>query len=274
MSTPDAAVRSGNCVMPKINAAGFTQSGTVVTVDCTGPHGLTTNESLFVNFNTVVPADGQYQVATIPDATHFTITLTTSSNQTQSSFSIYPLNAPALTRSGTVSQQYSTWNMGYTDTGSSSSLMQTPLRAPTVFNFFYPNFQFPGVIAAAGLTTPEFQLTSDTGVALQMNFLESGILNNGNNTNGLSSFTSGNGSVALDLGPWMGTNFTASANVPALVDSLSTALLAGQLSAAAKTNIVNYVTNNFPTSSSTWQRDRVRAVVHLILNSPDYTIQK
>ena len=274
VSTPDAAVRSGNCVMPKINAAGFTQSGTVVTVDCTGPHGLTTNESLFVNFNTVVPADGQYQVATIPDATHFTITLTTSSNQTQSSFSIYPLNAPALTRSGTVAQQYSTWNMGYTDTGSSSSLMQTPLRAPTVFNFFYPNFQFPGVIAAAGLTTPEFQLTSDTGVALQMNFLESGILNNGNNTNGISSFTSGNGSVALDLGPWMGTNFTASANVPALVDSLSTALLAGQLSAAAKTNIVNYVTNNFPTSSSTWQRDRVRAVVHLIINSPDYTIQK
>jgi hypothetical protein len=72
----------------------------------------------------------------------------------------------------------------------------------------------------------------------------------------------------------MTTNFTASVNVPALVDSLSTALLAGQLSYAAKTNIVGYVTNNFPTSSSTWQRDRVRAVVHLILNSPDYTIQK
>ena len=274
VATADAAVRSGNCVMPKINAAGFAQSGTVLTVDCTGPHGLSTNESLFVNFPTVVPADGQYLVATIPNATHFTINLTTSSNQTQSGFSLYPLNAPVLSRSGTVAQQYNTWNMGYTDTGSTVSLMQTPLRAPTVFNFFYPSFQFPGAIAAAGMTTPEFQLTSDTGVALQMNFLESGILNNGGNTNGLSSFTSGNGSVALDLGPWMTTNFTASANVPALVDSLSTALLAGQLSYAAKTNIVGYVTNNFPTSSSTWQRDRVRAVVHLILNSPDYTIQK
>ena len=44
LSTPDAAVRSGNCLLPKIIAAGFTQSGTVVTVDCTGPHGLTAND--------------------------------------------------------------------------------------------------------------------------------------------------------------------------------------------------------------------------------------
>jgi len=274
VSTPDAAVRSGNCVLPKISASGFTQSGTVATVDCNGPHGLTVGESLYVNFPTLVPPDGQYQVATIPDASHFTINLTTSSNQTQSSFSIYPLNTPVLTRSGNVSAQYSTWNMGYTDSGSTYNLSQTPLRAPTVFNFFYPNYQFPGALASAGMTTPEFQLTSDTGVALQMNFLEAGILNNGGNTNGLSSFTVGNGAIVLDIGPWMGTNFTADTNVPSLVDSLNTALLAGELSNAAKTNIVNYVTNNFPNSLSTWQRDRVRAVVHQIVNSPDFTIQR
>ena len=221
----------------------------------------------------------QYQVATIPDATHFTVNLTTSSNQTQSGFSVYPLNAPVLTRSGTVSLQDSTWNMGYTDNGYSPSLSQTPLRAPTVFNFYYPGFQFPGAIAAAGLTTPEFQLTSDTSVALMMNFMESGILNNTGNTNGLSSFTSGNGAIALDVAPWMTTNFTAAANVPTLVDSLSSRLVAGQFSAAAKTNIINYVTNtvNFPFSTpptASQMRDRVRAVAHLILNSPDYSIQR
>lgn len=274
VSTPDAAVRSGNCILPKISASGFTQSGTVVTVDCNGPHGLTTNESLYVNFPTLVPPDGQYQVATVPDATHFTINLTTSSNQTQSAFSIYPLNQPVLTRSGTVAAQYSTWNMGYTDSGNTYNLSQTPLRSPTVFNFFYPSFQFPGAIASAGLTTPEFQLTSDTSVALLMNFLEAGILNNGNNTNGLSSFTVGNGAIVLDVGPWMGTNYTANTNVASLVDSLSSVLLAGELSYAARTNIVSYVTNNFPTSSGTWQRDRVRAVVHQIINSPDYSIQR
>jgi len=274
VSTPDAAVRSGNCVLPKISASGFTQSGTVITVDCSGPHGLTTNESLYVNFPTVVPPDGQYQVATIPDATHFTINFSASSNQTQSAFSLYPLNQPVLTRSGTVLAQYSTWNMGYTDSGGTYSLSQTPLRSPTVFNFFYPGFEFPGALASAGMTTPEFQLTADTSVALAMNFMEGGLLNNGNNTNGLSSFYVGNGAIVLDVGPWMGTNFTADANVGSLVDSLNTVLLAGELSYAAKTNIVSYVTNNFPASSSTWQRDRVRAVVHQIANSPDYSIQR
>ena len=148
------------------------------------------------------------------------------------------------------------------------------MRSPTVFNFFYPSYEFPGALASAGMTTPEFQLTSDTSIALKMNFLEAGILNNGNNTNGLSSFTIGNGAIVIDLGPWMGTNFTADANVSSLVDSLNTALLAGELSSGSESNIVNYVTNNFPTTSSTWQRDRARAVLHLIVNSPDYTIQR
>jgi hypothetical protein len=279
VATPDAARRSGNCLLPKVAASGFTQTGTNITIVCSGPHGLITNESLFINFNTVSPVDGQYQVAGIPDATHFTVNVTTSSNQTQSGFSIYPLAPPVLTRSGNIVVQWSTWNLGYTDTGSSSSLSQSPLRAPTVFNFFYPDYQFPGILASAGLTTPEFQLTSDTGVALLMNFLAGGILNNASNTNGLSSFTGGNGSLVLDIGPWMTTNYTAAAGVPGLVDGLNTLLLAGQLSTGARTNIVNYVTNtvNFPFGTpptQTQMRDRVRAAVHLIINSPDFTIQK
>jgi hypothetical protein len=75
----------------------------------------------------------------------------------------------------------------------------------------------------------------------------------------------------------MTTNYTASANVPALVDNLNSLLLAGQLSARAKTNIINYVTNtvNFANPTNQVQmRDRVRAVVHLLICSPDFTIQK
>jgi uncharacterized protein (DUF1501 family) len=65
-----------------------------------------------------------------------------------------------------------------TDSGSKSSLAQTPLNAPTVFNFWYPDYKYPGPLASAGMTTPEFQLTSDTTVAQQMNFLAGGLLNN------------------------------------------------------------------------------------------------
>ena len=163
--------------------------------------------------------------------------------------------------------------------GSTTSLLQSPMRSPTVFNFFYPGYEFPGPLASAGLTTPEFQLTTATGVGLELNFLEAGILGNTANTNGFSSFASGNGSVVLDLRPWMTTNYTSDEGIPDLIDKLNTALLAGQLSPGASSNIVAFVasTNNFKLSSPPTliqMRDRVRAVVHLMATSPDFIIQK
>ena len=111
-----------------------------------------------------------------------------------------------------------------------------------------------------------------------MNFLASGIFNNGSNTNGLSSFNGGNGAIMLDLGPWMTPQYTSDAGIPGLVDQLNSLLCAGLLSSDAKNIIVNYVANdaNFrysiPTAAE--MRDRVRAVVHLIVSSPDFTIQR
>jgi hypothetical protein len=277
VATPDGTTLSGNCLLPKISASGFVQSGTNVIVSCAGPHGLVTNEMIYIPASEVYLTNAQYQITGIPDATHFTFNTTNSASQTQSGFTFYPLGPPVLTRNGSVAVQNSTWNLGYTDTGTSASLLQSPLRAPTVFNFYFPNYEFPGALSSAGLTTPEFQLTSDTGVALQMNFLAGALLNNGNNTNGLSSFTGGDGDIVLDLGPWMTTNYTLNAGVPNLVSNLNTLLLAGQLSAAAQTNIINFVTNtaNFASpTNQTQMRDRVRAVVHLIVSSPDFTIQK
>jgi hypothetical protein len=214
----------------------------------------------------------------VTDPTHFTVVTTNSASQTQNSLSVYGLQQPPLNRSGTVVIQESTWNMSYTDSGN-SSLSQSPLRAPTVFNYFYPGYELPGVLASAGMTTPEFQLTTDSGVAAQMNFIEGGILNNTGNTNGLSSFTGGNGSIVLNIAPWMTTNYTSNAGIPALVSGLNTYLAAGELSPAVQANIIGYVANsaNFPYSTpptQTQMRDRVRAVIHLIVNSPDYLIQK
>src|SRR5262249_34327037 len=198
-------------------------------------------------------------------------------SRTENGQVIYPLVAPQLTRSGTAGVRWNTWNVGYTDNGSSSSLAQTPLHAATVFNFFFPDFKFPGPLASAGLTTPELQLTSDTGVMFQMNFLYNGILNNGNNTNGLCSFSSGDGDIVLDISPWMTPSYIANAGMTNLVNSLSSLLLAGQLSPAARDKIVTYVNGNFnyttpPTNQQ--MRDRVKAVIHLLLMSPDFTIQR
>ena len=54
----------------------------------------------------------------------------------------------------------------------------TPMRSTTVFNFYYPDYAYPGDLALNGVTTPEFQLTSDTNIMLLTNFIEQGIQTN------------------------------------------------------------------------------------------------
>jgi hypothetical protein len=280
VATTDLVTRAGSCLLPKLSVGGYTQTGTNIVISTSGPHGLVAGNSVYINFTSGTAVDGTYLVTSVSNATHFTVTTTNSVNQNENSLAVYSLQSPPLARSGTVVIQESTWNMSYTDSGTVSSLFQSPLRSPTVFNFFYPGYEFPGTLASAGLTTPEFQLTTDSGVAAQMNFIEGAILNNTGNTNGLSSFTGGNGAIVLNLAPWMTTNLTSNAGIPALVSNLNTLLVAGQLSAAAQTDIINYVatTNNFPYTApvptQTQMRDRVRAVVHLIAISPDCIIQK
>ena len=268
----DSQSITGGCLMLRLGASGFSQNRTNITVDFSGPHGLNPGDPFYVIFPAGTGTNGQYSVATVPDPLHFTFIVTNSARQTQNSMTIYPLTPAPLIRSGNVALQLSTWNMSYTD----GNLTQTPLRSPTVFNFFFPDFRFPGALASAGLTTPEFQLTSDTSVAVQMNFMESGFLSDPN-TNGLSSFSSG--AIALDVGPWMTLADTSNTGIPGLVDTLNSLLTGGQLSTAARNTIVPYVANttNFPYGTpptDSQMRDRVRAVAHLIAISPDFIIQR
>ena len=51
------------------------------------------------------------------------------------------------------------------DTGSMSAFGQTPLRSPTVFNFYEPDYAFSGETGSSGLVGPEFQITAETTVA-------------------------------------------------------------------------------------------------------------
>jgi hypothetical protein len=273
--TADKLARSGGCFVPWLSPGGFTETGTAITVSINGAHGLQFGDPVLLRFPNGAAGSGRYTVVAVPDATHFTVVGLDSTDQVGTDVLVYPLVPPPFLRSGTVVMREGTWDMGYTD----GSIGQSPLRSPTVFNFFLPGYHFPGELAAAGLTTPEFQLTSDTSVAMQMNFAADGLLGNGGNTSGLSSFDSGDGAVVLDLGPWMTPAHTSNAGIPGLVDSLAGLLTGGQLSAGAKAAIVNFAANgaNFPlsgTPTSAQMRDRVRAVVHLIATSPEFIIQR
>ena len=277
VATTDLVQRTGAVLLPKISTGGLTQTGTNVVFSTSGPHGLKVGNSVYIDFSYNPFTNGTYTVAAVEDATHFMITVTNKGNQVQDGVTIYALVPPPLVRSGMVTVQWNTWNLGYTDTGGSTSLMESPLRSPTVFNFYYPGYEFPGALASAGLTTPEFQLTTASGVSAQMNFIEGGVLGNTGNTNGLSSFSSGNGSIVLNLGPWMTPAYTANAGVASMVGSLSSLLAAGQISPTVQSTIVSYITNNFAYSTpptATQMRDRVRAAVHMIASSPEYMIQK
>jgi len=280
--TPDANARlTNNCLIHRITGGGFTVSGnTTVNYSTPFPHGLTVGNNVRVVFAAGGPSSGQYQVTSVPDAKRFTFSVPSTGNGSQNGATVYPLIPPPLNRSGSATVSWSTWTVNSTDSnpGSTANLAQTPLNSPTVFNFFFPDYKFPGALASAGLTTPEFQLTSDTTVAFQMNYLAGGVLT-GSNTNGMSSFNNAGGAIVLDLGPYLSQGYTSNAGIAGLVDALNSLLCAGQLSAAAKTAIVNYVANtsNFAYSTPptyTQMRDRVRAVAHLILVSPDYTIQR
>ncbi len=145
---------------------------------------------------------------------------------------------------GTVALTFSDWGLGETET----DLSQTPMRSPTVFNFFEPDYRSPGLLAQAGLITPEFQLTSDTTVIRQANFIYNGIFNDLHGIQGISSFSNGNRDIALDFRPWIGIGpgglpWTHNNNLGAFVDKLSALLLAGQLPSTG--------TNNYSTTPRT-----------------------
>ena len=280
VTTGVAANRTGTCVFPKWTGGDYSQLGTNITFNTSAANGIAAGSKVYVIFPSGNPStNGVYRVTKVTKPNQFIVGSSVSATNSNSNPIVLPLAAAPTGRQGNVTIKYSSWSMNYTDSGSSSSLSQTPLNAPTVFNYFFPDYKYQGILASAGLTTPEFQLTSDTSIVLQMNFLSSSIFNNSSNTNGLSSFAGGNGSIALDLGPWMTKTYTADAGIPSLVNTLASVLCAGQLSDSAKSIIISYVANaRFPygTPAPTFaqMRDRVRAVAHLIVTSPEFAIQR
>ena len=141
-----------------------------------------------------------------------------------------------------------------------------------MFNFFEPDFSNPGDIAAAGLFSPEFQITSETTTIRLANFLRYGVFNSngiaGDNVKGFHN------DIELEF-----SVEKAMAHDPsALVDYLNNLLMAGQMPAEMKTIIVKYLnTLSMRTGTSNEDADRlarVRSAVHLIVTSPQFTIKR
>ena len=279
------ATSSGTAYIPRFTGGyNITTASNVSTISLqtNGNHNLNVGDSVWIDIlvaNSPTGAPSQvYTVASVPRPNQFTVTTTpavTNGSQSTSGQAVYPLSIAQWTRSGSCTVQLGTWNMGY----SQNDLTQTPLASTTVFNFFYPDYHYPGAMASAGMTVPEFQLTNDSNTMNLTNTVTGGFLSGGN-AYGFQSFRSGGGSIPMDISPYMTAGQTSDAAIPTLVDTLATRLIGGPLNTSARTAIVNFVasTTNFPYTNgnptTTQMRDRVRAIIHLIVTSAEYAIQK
>jgi hypothetical protein len=145
----------------------------------------------------------------------------------------------------------------------SGSLGQSPLRSPSVFNFFRPGYVPPSTsLAQAGATAPEFQIVNETTVGAYLNFMQSTIERGLGTSNNVTANYSRELALVTDA--------------RALVDHLCLTLAAGQVSDASRTIMVNALNARAITanSSATDRNRRVWAAVLMVMGCPEYLVQK
>ena len=149
----------------------------------------------------------------------------------------------------------------------SSQLYQQPLNAPSVFNFFRPNYVPPNSAAAgAGLVAPEWQIANEVTLAHYVNYIRAWLVPLA--TRDVQQDYTAELALAHDPG--------------ALVDRLNLLLMSGQMSSAHRQLIIGAVNGRSlpePTETNAAQvkaarRDRVCIAILLTMASPDYVVQK
>ncbi|UCU99542.1 DUF1800 domain-containing protein [Acidovorax radicis] len=168
------------------------------------------------------------------------------------------------------------WKIGdLSDPG--SRLGQSPLRSPSVFNFFRPGYVPPSTaLAAGGAVAPEFQLVNESSVGGYLNYMQ-GVIRNGLYVNAPelpnNASTSGNG---YDLKASYASELALAADADALVARINLLMCAGQLSNATTQLIANALKATPVTAASTdsTKLDRVAAAIFLVMASAEYLVQK
>jgi uncharacterized protein (DUF1800 family) len=161
--------------------------------------------------------------------------------------------------------------IGITD-DPSSSLGQSPMRAPSVFSFYRPGYVPPNTtIAQAKLVSPEMQTTHEISVAGWLNTARN-LVNNGMGANPPND-------PKRDVQPDYTDEIAIADSAPALVDRIALLLTADRLPASVRSQIVTAVQSinvsiSNPASLDTARRNRVYLAVYLTLASPEFIVQK
>ena len=133
----------------------------------------------------------------------------------------------------------------------SDRIQQAPLAAPTVFNFFEPDFSLPGAITAVGLASPEFQTTQSATVIESANLIDDLIFGNV-------------GTVQLDFSRYT----TLASDTTVLLDRIEIDLMDGRMPAAMRLVLENYL-NDIADNEQ-----RAKAALYLTTTSAEFVIEQ
>ncbi len=173
------------------------------------------------------------------------------------------------------------WRVGNTDSVA-ASLGQTPLRAPSVFNFYRPGYIAPGSqSAAAGLVAPEMQLLNESSAAGWVNYMRDNLsLGVGQNNGTVGGVVLNRRDLRRDWAPELALATQPSALVASVADKLLFGRISSTLSTEAATavgKIVIPALNAGGTNQGaidTAKSNRVKSAVLLVLASPEFLVQK
>lgn len=166
---------------------------------------------------------------------------------------------------GSVSGNYKIWTMEDPLVG----VGQNPMRSPSVFNFYRPNYTPPRTsLANAELVAPEMQLVGETSVIGYLNFMQL-IIPYGIGEN-------------RDIRPNYSAELSIAAYPEMLVDRINLLLLNGAMSPQLRTQIIQAIESKaIPTLTSSnaaqveaMKASRVYIAIFLALASPEYLVQK
>jgi uncharacterized protein (DUF1800 family) len=172
-----------------------------------------------------------------------------------------------------------TWKIGNPNYSAVDALGQSPLQAPSVFNFFRPGYVPPSTaMAYSKATAPEFQLVNESTTASYINYLQNFLIN-GMWVRAPELITSPDTPTPTD-GPDIVPDYSAElamvGNPSDLINRLNLLLCAGQLSAETVSMMVNALSHDQTNSASTnnAKRSYVAKAIMFVMCCSEYLVQK
>lgn len=162
------------------------------------------------------------------------------------------------------------WRIG--STSANTSLNQSAMTSPSVFNFFRPGYSPPNTrVGGQGLVAPEFQIVDEVSVAGYLNTMQTTI------DAGIGAAVNG----ARDVRPNYAAEMSVAADADALVDRVGLLLMNGQMSTTLRGRILEAVRGvGIPGGTATQAQvntalgNRAKLAIYMVMASPEYVVQR